>query len=88
MSNAVTVDIVDDEGSVLGNVPHQIRGSVSSFSNLEITGRAYARCTACSRVIVDTYLRDGEAFLSKVWNEPGYLEEITGLRRMREETEK
>ena len=38
-------------GSVLGAVPHQIRGSLSDFSQLKILGRAYSSCTACSEKV-------------------------------------
>lgn len=38
-------------GSVLGAVPHQIRGSLSDFSQLKIVGRAYSSCTACSEKV-------------------------------------
>lgn len=34
--------------SVLGAVPHTIRGFLSDFNTLKITGQAYSNCTACS----------------------------------------
>ncbi|KAJ3163130.1 Autophagy protein 7 [Geranomyces michiganensis] len=71
----------------LGLVPHQIRGFLTHFSNLLITGPAYDRCTACSAVIVDMYRKDGAAFVRRVVEDPGLLEEVTGLRAMKEEAD-
>ncbi|KAJ3200716.1 Autophagy protein 7, partial [Clydaea vesicula] len=36
------------DSSILGLVPHQIRGYLTHFSNLLITGKSYDKCTACS----------------------------------------
>ncbi|KAG5633099.1 hypothetical protein DXG03_008378, partial [Asterophora parasitica] len=38
----------DSGGSVLGLVPHQLRGFLAQFRNLHIVGAAYDRCTGCS----------------------------------------
>lgn len=38
-------------GSVLGAVPHTIRGFLSDFGTLKITGQAYSNCTACSEKV-------------------------------------
>jgi ubiquitin-like modifier-activating enzyme ATG7 len=37
--------------SILGLVPHQIRGYLAQFRNLLITGAAYDRCTGCSETV-------------------------------------
>lgn len=44
-------------GSVLGAVPHQIRGALSDFTQLKITGQAYKNCTACSDKVRDSFYR-------------------------------
>lgn len=38
-------------GSVLGLVPHQIRGFLAQFRNMPIIGAAYDRCTGCSETV-------------------------------------
>ena len=38
-------------GSVLGLVPHQLRGFLAEFRNMPIKGAAYARCTGCSDTV-------------------------------------
>jgi ubiquitin-like modifier-activating enzyme ATG7 len=79
----------DAPSSVLGLVPHQIRGHIASFSNLIVTGNGYAKCTACSRVVVDAYRAEGMEFLARVWNDSrGVLEEISGIREMMEGAER
>jgi ubiquitin-like modifier-activating enzyme ATG7 len=75
-------------GSVLGLVPHQIRGQLASFSNLILEGKGYDKCTTCSRVVVDAYQEGGCDFLLKVWNDSrGVLEDVTGITDMLAETE-
>ena len=38
-------------GSVLGLVPHQLRGFLAQFRNMPIVGVAYDRCTGCSETV-------------------------------------
>lgn len=75
------------ESSTLGLLPHQIRGFLSRFKNLLISGQAYDRCTACSDSILEAYDNEGFAFLLKVFQDAKHLEDITGLTRMKEESE-
>ena len=63
----------------LGIVPHQIRGFLSSFKNLAIEGKAYDRCSACSGRILEAYQDDAWAFVKRVLNEKGFVEEVSGL---------
>jgi ubiquitin-like modifier-activating enzyme ATG7 len=74
----------DDRGShPLGLVPHQIRGFLSNFSNISVTGRNYNCCSACSDNIVNAYVRDGWTFVEKALNDRGYVEELSGLKEVR-----
>lgn len=41
----------EGEGSVLGLVPHQLRGFLAQFRNMPIVGAAYDRCTGCSETV-------------------------------------
>lgn len=75
----------DEQSSLLGIVPHQIRGFLCSFSNLILTGRGYDKCTACSDSIQNIYKEDGNVFLLRALRDPNYLEEVAGLTKMKEE---
>ena len=49
-SNAASHD-EDNGGSVLGLVPHQLRGFLAQFRNMHIVGAAYNKCTGCSETV-------------------------------------
>lgn len=75
----------------LGTVPHTIRGFMSTWQTLQVSGRAYDCCAACSPGIVDLYKNDGWNFVKRAISEKGYVEEISGLaevQRKAEEAEK
>lgn len=36
---------------MLGLVPHQLRGFLAQFRNMQIVGAAYDRCTGCSETV-------------------------------------
>ena len=63
----------------LGIVPHQIRGFLSSFQNMVISGKSYDCCSACSARVIQAYKRDGWSFVEKALNKKGYIEELSGL---------
>lgn len=73
----------DDSPHPLGAVPHQIRGFLSTFSNVVVTGQSYEFCSACSHSIVQSYLRDDWEFVRRAVNERGYIEEVSGLGEVR-----
>lgn len=66
----------------LGLIPHQIRGFLSNFQNISISGKSYDCCSACSDKVIDAYKADGWSFVLKVLNEPGYVEELSGLKEV------
>ena len=70
----------------LGLVPHQIRGYLTHFSNLLITGYAFDRCTACSKHIIDAYLAAGFDFILSVLNNPKILEDTSKLTELQAES--
>jgi ubiquitin-like modifier-activating enzyme ATG7 len=67
----------------LGLVPHQIRGFLSNFTNLSVTGSNYDCCSACSDKIISAYKTYGWEFVQKALNDKGYIEELSGLREVR-----
>lgn len=78
-------DIGSDTPTELGIVPHQIRGYLSFFNNLIITGHRYDKCVACSDPVVEAYLTRKNEFLFEAFNNPKHLEDITGITAMKQE---
>ncbi|KAF8513191.1 hypothetical protein JB92DRAFT_2924654 [Gautieria morchelliformis] len=75
------------EDSVLGLVPHQLRGYLAQFRNMLVTGAAYKSCTGCSDTVINAYETQGFDMLLKAFNESGYLEKLTGLDQLHNEGE-
>jgi ubiquitin-like modifier-activating enzyme ATG7 len=71
----------------LGLVPHQIRGYISTFSNLVIRGESYKNCSACSPTILDAYRTEGWEFVKKALLEKDYVSELSGLAEIQRMTE-
>ena len=48
-----SVEANEEEGlsSVLGLVPHQLRGFLGQFKTMPLVGAAYDRCTGCSEIV-------------------------------------
>ncbi|KAF9021697.1 E1-like protein-activating [Hymenopellis radicata] len=76
--------IAEDEAgaSVLGLVPHQLRGYLAQFRNMPIVGAAYDKCTGCSETVVKAYEEQGFSMLNNAFNDPKYLEKLTGLDKL------
>lgn len=72
----------------LGAVPHTIRGFLSNFSNMQISGKPYDCCSACSERVIERYKKDGWEFVKRVLNERGYVEEVSGLAEVQRQAEK
>ena len=77
-----------EPSSELGLVPHQIRGSLVSYTMMTPTVPAFGHCTACSRPVVDAYV---ENKLELVWKacestDSAFLEHLTGLDAFRAES--
>ena len=75
-------------GSVLGLVPHQIRGFLAQFRTVPIVGAAYDRCTGCSDAVVEAYEKGGlDGTLLPAFNDAEFLTRLTGLDKLYEETQ-
>ena len=71
---------IEDPGEhPLGIVPHQIRGFLSSFQNMIISGKTYDCCSACSEKVTAVFVKEGWDFVKRALNEKGYVEELSGL---------
>uniref|UniRef100_A0A1I8AUY0 Ubiquitin-like modifier-activating enzyme ATG7 n=1 Tax=Steinernema glaseri TaxID=37863 RepID=A0A1I8AUY0_9BILA len=72
----------DDNATVLGATPHQIRGYLNSFKQMTPAVRRNTNCTACGNDVRRNYVQEGWNFLLKVFNDPSYLEQVTGLDQL------
>jgi ubiquitin-like modifier-activating enzyme ATG7 len=75
-----------EETSALGIMPHQIRGSIVTYTMMTPTVPAFKFCTGCCDAIVHTYKSEGFDFVKKVCSSDGsFLEDIAGITAFREE---
>lgn len=80
-----TVSQDDASNSPLGVIPHQIRGSLVSYTMMTPTVPAFQHCTGCSKSVVDEYLKDKVGVVQKCCqlSSNSYLEDIAGLTQFR-----
>jgi ubiquitin-like modifier-activating enzyme ATG7 len=78
----------DPRQTVMGLVPHQVRGSVTNFQSMPFRGMSYSQCTACSDAILAEYSKRGFDFIIDVLNNSNILEDISGITQMKLEAEK
>jgi ubiquitin-like modifier-activating enzyme ATG7 len=71
----------------LGTVPHQLRGYMSTWQTIQVKGKAYDCCAACSPSIIGKYEAEGWEFVKRAINEKGYVEEISGLAEVQRRAE-
>ncbi|KID87862.1 E1-like activating enzyme [Metarhizium guizhouense ARSEF 977] len=77
----------DPPSHPLGLVPHQIRGYVSTFQNMNIRGQSYDCCSACSPKVLDAYRTDGWGFVKRALQEKDYVAELSGLAEVQRRAE-
>jgi ubiquitin-like modifier-activating enzyme ATG7 len=71
--------------SPLGVIPHQVRGSLVSYTMMKPTVPAFKSCTGCSAGVVQAYLHDKVGVVFSVCQSVEYLENISGLTAFRAE---
>jgi len=83
--NKAGIDAVEEVGlHKLGQLPHQIRGSLPGFEMTCVSGQAFPQCTACSSQVVKCYNDRGGEMLVDVFNQTSFLEDLTGLTALHE----
>lgn len=75
---------LDDNTTLLGAAPHQIRGFLNRFQQIHPIVKRFERCVACGDMIAEQYQKDGWKFVRDVMNSPKRLEEVTGLDELQE----
>jgi ubiquitin-like modifier-activating enzyme ATG7 len=78
----------DAANSPLGVVPHQIRGSLVSYTMMTPTVPAFRHCTGCSPEVVEAYRNDKVGVVLRCCqstSSSSYLEDLAGLTQFRAE---
>ncbi|CAH2009913.1 unnamed protein product [Acanthoscelides obtectus] len=73
--------------SVLGLVPHSIRGFLSSFEQILPATEKYKNCVACSDLVINEYKEKQMEFLLNVFNSSKHLEDVALLTEMFKDTD-
>uniref|UniRef100_A0A0N5A8R7 Ubiquitin-like modifier-activating enzyme ATG7 n=1 Tax=Syphacia muris TaxID=451379 RepID=A0A0N5A8R7_9BILA len=74
----------DDASTLLGATPHQIRCFVSKFQQITPTVQRFTHCLACGQAVNEAYKKERFQFLLRVFNNPKYLEKVSGLQQLGE----
>lgn len=72
-------ELYKSDRSVLGLIPHQVRGNMNDFKITPMCGHAFNMCIACSTPILSEFKADPKTFLLTACNTPNYLEDLTGI---------
>ncbi|XP_014271882.1 ubiquitin-like modifier-activating enzyme ATG7 [Halyomorpha halys] len=70
------------EETVLGILPHSIRGFISHFTHILPSTVSFSQCIACSSIVEKSYSENKAEFLDKVFKSTKYLEDLTGLTEL------
>lgn len=73
--------------SILGEVPHQIRGFLHNYTQNKLQSPNYKHCSACSNYVIDKFNDLGWEFVKNCLNDVAYLEETCGLLKVQQEAE-
>jgi ubiquitin-like modifier-activating enzyme ATG7 len=86
-SSVFSPTVSDESASPLGVMPHQIRGSLVSYTMMTPCVPAFSNCTGCSPLVIEAYKKDKVDLMYQVaHSEDGaFLENISGLDSFRAE---
>lgn len=78
----------DESATLLGALPHQMRGGLRRFNTQMLLGERFDHCTACSDTILRAYAQHGTDFVMRAINsQASFLEDTSGLTEMKRATE-
>lgn len=75
-----------ETSSLLGIIPHSIRGFISHYQTVLPATEAFTSCVACSEKVITEYIKDGFNFIMKALESKEYLEDLTGLTILHDES--
>ncbi|KAG4074407.1 hypothetical protein HA402_000386 [Bradysia odoriphaga] len=67
---------------LLGIIPHSIRGMMSTYTQILPATEKFTQCVACSEKVLNEYAVRGNEFLLDVFGSNKYLEDLTGISEM------
>ncbi|KAG7899002.1 hypothetical protein KL935_004010 [Ogataea polymorpha] len=76
-----------DSCTVLGSLPHQLRGFLHNFEMLKLSAKNFRYCSACSVSVVQEFKSRGWEFVKQALENPKYLEQLTGLTQVHQQAE-
>ena len=79
-----TQGLPSEKDSILGTVPHQIRGHLSTFEVLLMTGHKHSNCPSCGTIVQTKAREDLISLVQGACNQIGYLEDLCGLDQIEE----
>ncbi|CAG9830848.1 unnamed protein product [Diabrotica balteata] len=80
--NSNNVNTENFNSSILGVVPHSIRGFLSSLEQFLPATQKYKNCVACSEMIIKEYREKGMEFLFEVFSSSKHLEDVALLTEL------
>ncbi|XP_050433414.1 ubiquitin-like modifier-activating enzyme ATG7 [Adelges cooleyi] len=81
-------DISANANSCIGVVPHSIRGFLFDYQQITPFTPNFDKCIACSSKVTNSFINSRDEFLSYVFTNPNYLEDLTGLTELKNQFEK
>lgn len=81
------VSSLQTSDTILGPVPHQIRGFLHEFKLVKLETPAYEHCSACSKIVMKTLKENGWQFVKQVLDNYTVVEKLSGLSKIQEEAE-
>lgn len=73
---------IHGESTILGVLPHQLRGTFGQFSIMQYCSNAFSKCTGCSEKVIGMYLEQGFEFVRQACNDPDFLEDVCELKEL------
>ncbi|KAB7497413.1 Ubiquitin-like modifier-activating enzyme ATG7 [Armadillidium nasatum] len=69
------------------SVSHSVRYYLGRMNQLITSTPAFNNCSACSPLVLEKYRENGTDFLMNVFNSPSFLEEVSGLKKLHQESQ-
>lgn len=70
--------------SMLGSIPHTVRGSLRTWENRVLEGHRFPYCSACGDAVITAYREGGWDFVRQACEKSGWVEELSGLKSVQD----